>query len=77
MYAIAFDDVPQFAPAVAFPGSLPVLSATSLPAQSAGYFVGSMTQAFVPNPGGSVGNLCIAGDVARFACDCVDADKSA
>ncbi|MDG1049104.1 MAG: hypothetical protein P8M11_00660 [Planctomycetota bacterium] len=43
------------------------LSATSLPAQSAGYFVGSMTQGFVPNPGGSVGNLCIAGDVARFA----------
>ncbi len=43
------------------------LVATSLPPNTAGYFVTSETQAFIPNPAGSLGNLCISGNVARFA----------
>ncbi|MEM6570991.1 MAG: hypothetical protein AAF957_21445 [Planctomycetota bacterium] len=43
------------------------LIASSLPTNSAGYFVASMTQDFVVGPGGSAGNLCIGGSVARFA----------
>ncbi|MEM1448088.1 MAG: YncE family protein [Planctomycetota bacterium] len=43
------------------------LVASSLPTNSAGYFVASMTQDFVVGPGGSAGNLCIGGSVARFA----------
>jgi len=43
------------------------LVASSLSANSAGYFIGSMMQGFVPNPGGSAGNICISGSAARFA----------
>lgn len=42
------------------------LSATDLPASQFGYFLASRTQGFVANPGGSMGNLCLAGNVARF-----------
>ncbi len=52
--------------AVAADGDLR-LAAVSLPIQGAGSFSGSMTQVFIPRPGGSAGNLCIAGDVARLA----------
>ncbi|MEM8712448.1 MAG: hypothetical protein AAGG01_15960, partial [Planctomycetota bacterium] len=43
------------------------LWATQLPTMSVGFFVASQTQGFVQGPGGSQGNLCISGDVARFS----------
>ncbi|MEM9381420.1 MAG: hypothetical protein AAGB93_15810 [Planctomycetota bacterium] len=51
---------------VASDGEL-TLRASSLPTNSFGYFVASQTQDFVVGPGGSAGNLCIGGSVARFA----------
>ena len=41
------------------------LLATQLPMNSAGFFVASKTEGFIPNPGGSAGNLCVAGDIGR------------
>ncbi len=41
------------------------LNATKLPPNSFGFFIASMTQAFVPNAGGSSGNLCIGGQIGR------------
>ena len=43
-----------------------VLHAEGMPTNQFGYFVASLTQGFVPNPGGSQGNLCILGNMARF-----------
>ncbi|MDG1048792.1 MAG: VCBS repeat-containing protein [Planctomycetota bacterium] len=40
--------------------------AESLPNNSFGFFLVSQTQFFIPNPGGSQGNLCIAGDIGRY-----------
>ncbi|MEM8713091.1 MAG: hypothetical protein AAGG01_19255, partial [Planctomycetota bacterium] len=40
--------------------------ASSLPANAFGYLGCSTTPAFVPNAGGSTGNLCLGGDVGRF-----------
>ena len=42
------------------------LIADQLPLQQFGYFLASQTQGFVPNPGGSQGNLCLGGTIARF-----------
>ncbi len=42
------------------------LSADQLPQNSFGFFLNSRTQAFVPNAGGSDGNLCLGGSVGRF-----------
>lgn len=42
------------------------LTAESLPQSQFGYFLTSQTQAFVPNPGGSEGNLCVGGTIGRF-----------
>jgi hypothetical protein len=41
------------------------LTAT-LPPNTFGFFITSQTQGFVANPGGSVGNICLAGDLGRF-----------
>jgi len=41
--------------------------AGSLPLNKAGYFLVSRTQGFVPFAGGSQGNLCLAGQIGRFA----------
>ena len=41
------------------------LLAFQLPNQAAGYFLCSQTQGFILNPGGSAGNLCLAGNVGR------------
>ena len=38
-----------------------------LPLHSFGYMVASRTQGFIPQPGGSMGNLCIAGTIGRFS----------
>jgi hypothetical protein len=43
------------------------LTATQLPQNQFGYFLASETQAFIQNPGGSTGNLCLGGQLARFA----------
>lgn len=42
------------------------LSASMLPPQVFGFFIGSRTQAFTMNPGGSFGNLCMGGTIGRF-----------
>ncbi|MEM1449241.1 MAG: hypothetical protein AAF957_09580 [Planctomycetota bacterium] len=42
------------------------LRATSLPANSFGYFLTSRTEGFVPNPGGSAGVLCLSGMIGRY-----------
>ncbi|MEM6572476.1 MAG: DNRLRE domain-containing protein [Planctomycetota bacterium] len=51
--------------AVAADNSL-MLTASSLPTNSAGYFLLSETQGFVVGAGGSAGNLCLGGSVGRF-----------
>ena len=43
------------------------LSATDLPLNQFGYFLASETQGFIANPGGSQGNLCLGGNIGRFA----------
>jgi len=43
------------------------LACSSLPLNAFGYFVTSQTQAFIPGPGGSSGNLCISGNIGRYA----------
>jgi len=43
-----------------------VLGARHLPPNKFGYFLLSQSQGFFPNPGGSQGNLCIAGPIGRF-----------
>ncbi len=42
------------------------LDATDLPTNQFGYFLASQTQGFVAQPGGSQGNLCLGGTIARF-----------
>ncbi|MEM6671829.1 MAG: choice-of-anchor R domain-containing protein [Planctomycetota bacterium] len=42
------------------------LTASNLPQVSFGFFLASLTQAFVPNPAGSEGNLCLGGSIGRY-----------
>lgn len=42
------------------------LEASSLPSSSFGYFLTSATQGLVVNPGGTQGNLCLAGAIGRY-----------
>jgi len=42
------------------------LEASNLPLNQFGYFIGSRTQGFVANPGGSQGNICLGSPIARF-----------
>ncbi|QDV08840.1 hypothetical protein Poly30_43950 [Planctomycetes bacterium Poly30] len=42
------------------------LQGTGLPNLSFGFFITSNTSVFVPNPGGSSGNLCVGGAVGRY-----------
>lgn len=42
------------------------LSAAALPTQTFGFFLASQVQAFVMNPGGSEGNLCLGGNIGRY-----------
>ncbi len=42
------------------------LIARNLPSLEFGFFLTSLTQGFVANPGGSQGNLCLAGDLGRY-----------
>ena len=43
-----------------------VLAASSLPQNAFGFFLTSLTQGFVQNPGGSQGNLCLGGSIGRY-----------
>jgi hypothetical protein len=43
------------------------LTAAGLPADRFGYFLASQSSAFVMNPGGSQGNLCLGSPFGRFA----------
>lgn len=38
----------------------------NMPALTFGFFITSQLQTFVPNPGGSSGNLCIGGSIGRY-----------
>lgn len=42
------------------------LIVNDLPAQSTSFLIGSMTETFTAQPGGSQGNLCIGGAIGRF-----------
>lgn len=42
------------------------LTTTNLPAFSFGFSIVSQTQAFIMNPGGSAGNLCVSGSIGRY-----------
>ncbi|QDV05738.1 hypothetical protein Poly30_12390 [Planctomycetes bacterium Poly30] len=42
------------------------LTAAGLPMNVNGYFITSQTQAFLPNPGGSAGNVCVGGTIGRY-----------
>ena len=42
------------------------LTASQLPAGTFGFFITSLDQGFVMNPGGSLGNLCLAGAIGRY-----------
>ena len=42
------------------------LRASQLPTNQFGYFLASQTQGFVPNPGGSQGDLCLGGNIIRY-----------
>ncbi|MFT7679794.1 MAG: hypothetical protein ACI8QC_003799, partial [Planctomycetota bacterium] len=43
-----------------------LITASQLPDGQFAYLLASRTQGFVANPGGSQGNLCVLGDIARF-----------
>jgi len=49
------------------------LTASQLPPNQFCLFVTSQTQAFVPNPGGSNGNLCLGGQIGRYMNNIVNA----
>lgn len=49
------------------------LTATQLPANQFCLVVTSQTQAFVPNPGGSDGNLCVGGQIGRYQNNIINA----
>lgn len=42
------------------------LTASQLPADTFGFFITSLDQGFVMNPGGSSGNLCLSGSIGRY-----------
>ena len=44
-----------------------VIRAVQLPQNAAGYFLVSESGSFVPAPGGSQGNLCLGGQIGRYA----------
>lgn len=43
-----------------------VLTSTNLPLNSFAYFITSRTPGFTPNPAGSLGNICLSGNLGRF-----------
>ena len=53
-----------------------LLSSDGLPADVFGYFLMSQSTAFVPNFGGSDGNLCLGSPQLRFASNVLDSGAS-
>jgi hypothetical protein len=49
------------------------LACASLPLNSFGFFIVSRLQAFVANPGGSSGNLCLGGSIGRYSLSVLNA----
>lgn len=43
-----------------------LIESTRMPPQAFGFFLVSRTSAFVPNAGGSAGNLCLGGSIGRY-----------
>jgi len=43
------------------------LAASRLPNNAFGYFLTSLTQSITPNPGGSLGVLCVGGQIGRYS----------
>jgi len=43
-----------------------VLAAGNLPLNAFGFFLTSLAQGFIANPGGSQGNLCLSGSIGRY-----------
>ncbi len=43
------------------------LACAGLPTNAFGYFITSQVQGFVANPNGSAGNLCVTGNIGRYA----------
>ncbi|MCP3933952.1 MAG: hypothetical protein GY708_01120 [Actinomycetia bacterium] len=43
-----------------------LLSGSDLPPMQFGFFIGSDTQGFIANPGGSLGNICVLGNQGRY-----------
>ncbi|MEZ6017479.1 MAG: hypothetical protein R3F49_20360 [Planctomycetota bacterium] len=48
------------------------LACAGLPNNSFGFFIASRDQAFVANPGGSTGNLCLGGSIGRYSLNIVN-----
>ncbi len=42
------------------------LFSRNLPSNAFGFFLTSLTQGFIANPGGSQGNLCLSGSIGRY-----------
>jgi len=53
------------------------LVATGLPRRQTGYFLAGPVQGFLPNPGGSQGNLCLAPPITRFHAFAADSGPEA
>ena len=58
--------ISAFGPVFAVANDL-TLTASLVPANQFGYFLASETQDLVASPPGSMGNLCLGGQIARFA----------
>ena len=52
------------------------LTGSDLPTNEFSFFVVSETQAFVQGPGGSQGNLCLGGNIGRYANDIMNTGSS-
>jgi hypothetical protein len=52
------------------------LDVVSLPLNQFGMFVTSQTQGFIPNPGGSQGNLCLGGAIGRYSTSLVNSGSA-
>jgi len=53
-----------------------VLIATQLPTNQFGMLLNSLTSGFVPNPGGSTGNLCLSGAIGRHISQIASSDSN-
>ena len=52
------------------------LHMNDVPMNQFGYFINGLAQGFVPNPGGSAGNLCISGAIGRHSAQAANSGTS-